>query len=332
MATTVAVDAMGGDQAPSVVTEGAAQAVHQAESDVRVVLFGPEDEVHDALRVHADDAAPIAVRHAPEVIGMSEAPAAAVKRKQDSSIHHGLGAVREGQADAFVSAGNTGAVMAAALFVLDRIAGVERPAIVGYCPTIEGRSILVDVGSSVDCRPEQLVQFARMGAIYAHRIKQVDTPSAALLNIGEEPSKGNEQVKAAYELLEDAEGVNFQGNVEGRELLQHAADVIVCDGFVGNILLKFGESVATGLMEMVKREMKAQQLGPQEQQAVKGVMEGVMEPFDYEERGGLPMLGVNGNVIIGHGSSPARAVRHMILEAAEVARQDVARSIAGAFE
>ena len=333
MPTRVAVDAMGGDKAPSVVVKGAVRAVKRDDCDVHVLLVGPEETLREAVAQEGDlDRLPLRVVDAPEVIGMSESPAAAVKSKKRSSIHVGLTAHKEGKADAFASAGNTGAVMAAALFILGRLPNIARPSIVGFCPTMEGHCIFLDVGSSVDCKPEHLDQFALMGSIYAKRILKRENPVVGLLNIGEEPGKGNELVKEAYELLDDNDRINFRGNVEGRDLMQHAADVVVCDGFVGNVVLKFGESLATTLTDMVKREMEEQELSAAEQKLVLSVLRNVQRPFDYQEHGGAPLLGVSGNVIIGHGSSSARAVERMILKAGEVAEKDMAGSIEAAFQ
>lgn len=329
MAIRVAVDAMGGDRAPGVVVEGALRAVQAASEDLHVLLFGPAARIREELNAKGGcEDESIRVVDAPEVIGMGEAPAAAVKTKPRSSIHLGLGAHKQGQADAFVSAGNTGAVMAASLFVLGRLPNVARPSVIGFYPTTESFCILLDVGTNVDCKPEHLVQFARMGAIYAQAVLKREDPVVALMNIGEEPGKGNEQVKAAFELLQKAPGIRFRGNIEGRDLLHHAADVVVCDGFVGNIMLKLGESLATAFPHMVAAEMARQQLSPEDQQLVARVLGGVQKRFNYEEYGGAPLLGVSGNVLIGHGGSTARAVERMIHTAGEVARQNIAGAIA----
>ena len=328
----IAVDAMGGDDAPSVVVEGAVRAVQHAPDEVQVLLFGPEERLNNELAAR-DEASglPIQIVNAPEVIGMGEAPAAAVKSKQRSSIHLGLGAVKQGQADAFVSAGNTGAIMGAALFILGRVPGVERPTIIGFFPTVKGSCLVTDIGSNVDCKPEHLVQFAQMSAIYARHVFENDDPTVALLNIGEEPGKGNEQVKEAYELLEQADGIHFRGNIEGGDIFAHAADIVISDGFVGNVLLKFGESVTTVLPRLARREMKRQELAPDEQQLVGRVLEGVKKWFDAEEHGGAPLLGVNGHVLIGHGRSSARAVQQMILSAADTASKDVVTPMTSTF-
>lgn len=322
---------MGGDEAPSVVLEGSLRAVRQAGDRVELLLFGPEAILHDGLAGYEADGLPIQIVDAPEVIGMGESPVAAVKTKQQSSIHLGLGAHKQGHADAFVSAGNTGAVMAAALFILGRLSGVARPTLMGYFPTTQGMCYVVDVGSNVDCKPEQLVQFAQMGSIYARCVMNVEKPVVGLLNIGEEPGKGNEQVKETFDLLQQVEDLHFRGNIEGRDVLHHAADVVVCDGFVGNALLKFGESVPTAFTQMVRDEMQAQQLGPEQQQTVGRVLGGVRERFNPDGYGGAPLLGINGNVRIGHGSATPRAIEQMILAAATSVEQELKRHLAEAF-
>lgn len=332
MAIRVAVDAMGGDDAPSVVVEGAVRAVRQAGDRVELLLFGPEEQLRETLAQHDAEGLPLRVVDAPDVIGMAESPVAAVKTKQRSSIHLGLGAVKQGQADAFVSAGNTGAVMAASLFVLGRVPGVSRPSILGVFPTTEGVCLVLDVGSNVDCKPEHLVQFAYMGSVYARRILQIEQPRVGLLNIGEEPGKGNELVKETFGLLQEASGLHFAGNIEGRDVMHHAADVVVCDGFVGNVMLKFGESMATAVMHMVGQEIRQQGLTDEQQQTVVQVLGGVRKRFNPEEHGGAPLLGVAGNVLIGHGSSSARAIERMIGMGAQIAEQNLAAAIAAALE
>lgn len=331
MPVRIAVDAMGGDSAPAVVVEGAVLAARESPDRIQVLLVGQEDLVRKELERHDVSSLGIEVIHAPEIIGMGESPASAVKSKQQSSIHIGLGAHKKGLADAFASAGNTGAVMAAGLFILGRLPGVARPAVIGFFPTTQSYSIVLDIGTNVDCKPEHLVQFARMGSIYARHVSRRDNPTVGLVNVGEEPGKGNEQVKAAYELLKAQTELNFIGNIEGRDVLHHAADVVVCDGFVGNVMLKLGESVATALVQMVGREMSSLGLNHEQKGIVGKVLGGVKKRFDYEEYGGATLLGVDGNVLIGHGGSSPRAIKRMIETAAEVAEQGVRESIATAF-
>lgn len=333
MAIRVAVDAMGGDKAPSVVVEGAIRALEASGGDLEVLLVGQEDALQTeiAQRKGATDLLPLHIVHAPDVIAMDEAPAAAVKSKRGSSIHVGLGAVREGRAHGFVSAGNTGAIMAASLFILGSLQGVARPSVVSFFPTTKGHCIILDVGTNVDCRPEHLLQFARMGSIYASTVMQLENPRVALVNLGEEARKGNEQVKAAYKLLQASPGINFCGNIEGRDILHHMADVVVCDGFVGNILLKFGESVASAFPQMIAEEMEQQAFSDPDKKMVRNVLSAVRLRFSYEEYGGAPLLGVNGNVMIGHGGSTVRAIERIILMAADVARHGALEAMNKAF-
>lgn len=316
MAIRIAVDAMGGDDAPAVVLDGAVSAARDASDQLEILLFGPAEPLRAGLAERDAGSLPIRVVEAPEVVEMGEAPVAAVRAKPQSSIRLGLSAVQAGEADAFVSAGNTGAVMAASLFVLGRLPGVARPSLLGYFPTTKSLCVVLDVGSNVDCKPEHLVQFAQMGSVYARLILKVEDPVVGLLNIGEEPGKGNEQAKAAFDLLEQAPGINFFGNVEGRDVMHHGADVVICDGFVGNVMLKFGESVPGVLKQMIGTEIQRQRLDPEAQQRVGQVLGAVRQRFNPDEYGGAPLLGVAGNVRIGHGSSTPRAIERMIEMAA----------------
>mgnify|MGYP006278859233 CR=1 FL=1 len=332
MATRIAVDAMGGDEAPEAVVQAVIQAVQNTEEEPNVMLVGPEERIRGLLEAHPE--APmerIDLLDAPDVIGMGEAPAAAVKQKTSSSIHRGLAAHHDGKADAFVSAGNTGAIMGAAMFILGRIPGVERPSIAGFFPNLKGSSVVLDIGSNVDCKPEHLVQFARMGTIYARTVLNNDDPTVGLINIGEEPGKGNEQVKQAHELLQAEEDVHFIGNVEGGDLLLYAADILICDGFVGNVLLKFGERMTTVLSEMTEQEMDRQDLSPDERTLVTGVLDEVRKGFDPESQGGAPLLGVDGNVLIGHGRSSPDVIEQMIHTASDLASVNVVETMKTAF-
>ena len=324
---------MGGDDAPSAVVEGAIQAVRHADEDLQILFVGPEAQIQEVLDAHpAPPEGAFRVVDAPDVIGMGEAPAAAVKQKTNSSIHQGLAAHHDGKADAFVSAGNTGAIMGAAMFILGRIPGVERPSIAGFFPNLRGSSVVLDIGSNVDCKPNHLVQFARMGTIYARRALGNDDPTVGLLNIGEEPGKGDELAKRAYDLLQDTDDVHFTGNVEGGDLLLYAADIIICDGFVGNVLLKFGESMTTVLSEMTQQEMDRQALDAEEQALVTGVLGEVRKHFDPESLGGAPLLGVDGNVLIGHGSSSPDVIEQMVHTASAVAGTEMVPALKSAFQ
>lgn len=327
MAVRVAVDAMGGDHAPDVVIRGALGAVSQAEGELQVLLYGPEDRLRVALETHEPEPN-ISVVHALEVIGMGEVPVAAVRAKPRSSIHLGLRGHKDGAADAFLSAGNTGAVVAASLFLLDRLQGARRPSIPSFFPTTEGVCILLDVGSNMDSRPEHLVQYAQMGSAYARIMSEIDRPRVALLNVGEEPAKGNELVRKAHEMLAVASDLNFVGNVEGRDILHHKADVVVCDGFVGNVVLKLGESIGTALPEMTHQELDSIEADPAVRRAFDQVFSRLhrrFNPADYG--GGAPLLGVNGEVFILHGRSSAEAIERCILLAARAARLNLNAAI-----
>lgn len=330
----VALDAMGGDHAPSVVVEGAVRALREAGGALHVLLVGPERAVRDTLAAHDTAGLALDVVDAPEVIAMDESPSSVLKGKPGSSIHRGLGLVREGHADAFASAGNTGAVMAASLFLLGRVPGVQRPALPGYIPTLSGTCLVLDVGANLEVRPEHLVQFAQMGRIYARLRFGMDDPAVGLVNVGEEPGKGTDVLKAAHTRLAElaeAGAFRFAGNIEGRDILTHGADVVVCDGFVGNVVLKLAESVAGVLPALVRGEIARQALGEDEAGLIVRVLRGMLEPFNYENFGGVPLLGVQGTSVIGHGGSSARAIEQMVLRAAECARDDVPGRIAEAL-
>lgn len=338
MPIRVAVDAMGGDHAPDVVVDGVLQALSKPDEELEIVLVGPEATLREALSSRGVDGLDtlhnkLHILDAPEVIGMAESPASAVRTKTRSSIHVGLEAHKTGKADAFISAGNTGAVMTASLFTLGRLPKVARPTLIGFIPTTKGNhSISVDMGSNVDCKPEHLVQFAQMGAVFAERLWNRKAPSVALMNIGEEPGKGNEQTKAAYKLLEANDKINFVGNIEGRDLLFYASDVIVFDGFVGNIVLKFGEScMTTVLRQLVGEEMERLGFSDEQKSLVKTLLGSISKRFNYEEYGGAPLLGVDGNVLIGHGSSSARAITQLIRTASRVVDLNIPEAITEAL-
>lgn len=320
----VAVDAMGGDHAPEVVIEGALRAVELP--GIQVILVGPEEII--SAHLPESPVKNLSVVHAPDVIGMGESPTAVAKGKPQSSIHIGIGMQRTGAADAFISAGNTGAVMAIGLFVLGRLPGVSRPALPGIFPTVSGPCVLLDVGANMDCKPEHLLQFGLMGRVFADKILGYTSPRVGLLNVGEEPGKGNEAAKAAYNLMENTTGLNFVGNIEGRDLMQHAAEVVVCDGFVGNIMLKFAESIKTVIPTLIKSEITGSDANADE---LAPILEGVMRKFSYEEFGGMPLLGLNGCAMIGHGGSSSKAISKMIEVAADMVLSDVRGVLADAL-
>jgi glycerol-3-phosphate acyltransferase PlsX len=306
----IALDAMGSDRAPAVEVEGAVGALLDRSDDVRVVLVGDRERIEAELARFPD--APrdrLEIVHASEVIEMGEAPATAVRRKRDSSIVVGVNLLKAGEVDAFISAGSTGAVMAASLVFLRTIAGVDRPPVGARIPTATGRCLALDVGANVDTKPHQLVQFAELGSVYAQDILGIDNPRVGLLNIGTEPEKGNEVVIEAHQLLLKATDLNFIGNVEGRDIVSGQCDVLVADGFVGNVLLKFYESVAGLITSMLKREFA--------EMGVEMDLDRVFRRLDYTGIGGAPLLGVNGVVIICHGGSPPHAITNAIGVAAQ---------------
>jgi phosphate acyltransferase len=303
----IAIDAMGTDRHPTVEVEGAVAALRQLPEDHRVVLVGDRERIlSDLHRIGAEESERLAIINATQRIDPGEAPAAAVRRKPDSSIVVGLNLEKEGEVDAFVSAGNTGAVMAASLFILRPLPGVDRPAVATMLPTAAGPMVMLDAGANVDCRPSHLVQFARLGAIYAQDVLGRETPRVGLLNIGEEPEKGNELAVETYRRLQGTD-LNFIGNVEGRQIIEGVCDVLVTDGFAGNILLKFYESVAGFVFGLLRQELTGD--GSEE------TFGRVSRMLDYAEYGGAPLLGVNGISIICHGGSPPRAITNAILSA-----------------
>ena len=305
MPTRVAVDAMGGDHAPAAVIAGGLRAVERANGHLHILLCGPREKLEPAFAEHAPKGhACITLVDAPQVIGMGESPVAAVRAKPYSSIHRGLAMHRNGEVDAFLSAGNTGALTAASLFILGRLPHVVRPSIPTLFPTIQGRCLVLDVGSNMDSRPEHLLQFAQMGTAFARHALDLESPRVGLLSVGEEPAKGNELVRASYKLLADCANINFSGNIEGRDILHHAVDVVVCDGFVGNVILKLAESVMTALPIMISQEVTSQNISEQVEHSFMGIAHGLKKRFDPDTYGGCaPLLGVNGTVQVLHGSS-----------------------------
>ncbi|MCR4420785.1 MAG: phosphate acyltransferase PlsX [Clostridia bacterium] len=305
----IAVDAMGGDYAPGEVVRGALSAARNGSAEV--ILVGHREAIEEEMRKWKDHARNITIVHAPEVITMDDPPATALRRKKGSSIWVATELVKTGQAQALVSAGSTGAQMAAALLTLGRIEGILRPAIATVFPTVAGGKLLLDVGANVDCRPQHLLQFAQMGAVYAERILGLSRPRVGLLNIGTERNKGNELTLAAYDLLAGS-GLNFMGNVEPRDIPMGVADVVVCDGFVGNSLLKFGEGMAAALMTMLRQELAHRPLARAGAALVFPALHSLWKKLDYAEYGGAPLLGVRGVSVVCHGSSRARAIENAI--------------------
>ncbi|MGQ9512549.1 phosphate acyltransferase PlsX [Thermodesulfitimonas sp.] len=318
----VAVDAMGGDYAPAEVVAGAVEAA--AAYGIEVLLVGDKLRLEPLLGPKGVNR--VQLVPATDVIAMDEHPVQAVRRKKDSSIVRAVQLVKEGQADAMVSAGNTGAVMAAALFGLGRIEGVDRPALMTLMPNPQGYTVLLDVGANVDVKAQHLVQFAIMGTAYATTVLKIKTPRVGILSIGEEETKGNELTLSALPLLKQ-ERLNFIGNVEGRDVFNGRADVVVCDGFVGNVLLKAGEGLAQALEVMVRREVAHNLPAKVALGMVLFLLRGLRRRLDYAEYGGAPLLGVNGVVVVAHGSSQARAIKNAIRVAVEAVRSGLVQTI-----
>ena len=318
MPTVIAVDAMGSDKAPKPEIEGAILAARHF--NVRVLLVGREEQLRTELAHHPTAAnLPIEVVNATEVIGMDEKAAIAVRSKRDSSMRVGLRLVREGHAAGFVSAGNTGAAMATAKMVLGTLPGVDRPALAAVFPSAKGTAtVLVDVGANVDCKPHNLEQFAVMGEIYSRSIFHLPRPRVGLLSVGEEESKGNDLTKDAYPLLKRLP-INFVGNVEGRDLYNGNADVIVCDGFIGNVALKVSEGLVEAVRSLLKESLKSTISSQVGFLLSKKAFADFKKRLDYAEYGGAPLLGLKGVCIVGHGSSNATAIKNAIRVAAQFA-------------
>ncbi|MBC8044825.1 MAG: phosphate acyltransferase PlsX [Rhizobacter sp.] len=334
----IAVDAMGGDFAPENVIAGVALALQHSGGRFEMVLTGIADKVQPLLESHGL-AGKVELIDTPDVIEMHESASVAVKTKQNSSMVRGLTLCKEGKADGFVSMGNTGAQMAASLLVLGRIDGVSRPTIGSYFPNLAGMMMIFDVGANVDVKPEHLAQFAEMGSIYQHFVFKIDKPTVGLLNIGEEESKGTDTAKQTYKLLTEAHRagrINFTGNIEGRDILKGKVSIVLCDGFTGNIILKFGESVPQFLADVFKpammKEIQAGKLSQEAAGTFSKLLKETLRNFDDEEYGGVPLLGVNGISIIGHGKSSAKAIMNAIFRAEEMAQHRINERIAEALK
>jgi len=301
----IAVDAFGGDNAPAAVVEGSAAALERF-SDIEIILCGDKEKVEAELNKHSFDKNRISILHAPEVIGCDEAPVMAVRRKKESSLVKAMELVRDGSADCIVSAGSTGAVLAGGTFIIKRIPGVKRPALGVAIPSATGCVLIMDCGANVDCKPSYLQQFAIMASAYMKDVMGVENPCIGLLNNGAEAEKGNELTKAAYKLLETSP-INFAGNCEAREILSGDFDAVVCDGFDGNIVLKYTEGLASTLVDMLKKELMADTKSKIGALLAKPAFRRFKKIMDYTEYGGAPLMGIDGGVIKAHGSSNAKA-------------------------
>lgn len=319
------LDAMGGDNAPQAPCEGAVLALRE-DKDLSIVLAGVPDAIEPFLKDAGDVRERISVLNAPEVISNSESAAMAVRQKRDSAVVRGMLMVREKEANGFVSAGSTGAVLVGGMLRLGRVPGIERPALAPLMPGAKGQFLLIDCGANVDSKPEYLAQFGLMGDAFMRQVMKLEKPRVGLANIGAEEEKGNQLYIAAHQLLKK-EDINFIGNVEAREIPSNLADVIVCDGFDGNIILKYTEGVAATLMSLIKRELMADTRSKLGALLAKPAFARVRKQMDYTEVGGAPLLGVQGAVVKAHGSSNAKAIRGAIRQAALMARSGVAAAI-----
>ncbi|MBE0466116.1 MAG: phosphate acyltransferase PlsX [Candidatus Desulforudis sp.] len=317
----VAVDAMGGDFAPLEIVKGAEAAAQELKLDV--ILVGDEEKISAALGSSRN----LSIVHAPDIIKMEESPVLAVRRKPQASVVKAVQLVRDGTADAAVSAGNTGATFAASFMHLGRTAGIDRPALLSLIPNARSQTVLVDVGANVDCKPAHLLHFGIMGAMYAQKVLGVTQPRVGLLSIGEEPSKGNELTLAAYRLFEGAP-FRFTGNVEGRDLFSGHVDVIVCDGFTGNIVLKTGEGLVHTMENAIKQEISNNWMSRVFLGMAVTVLKNIRRRFDYTEYGGVPLLGVNGVVVVSHGSSQAKSIKNAIRVAGDAVKNNLVGAIA----
>ena len=318
----IAIDAMGGDNAPFSIVAGTVMAYRVLQPEIDLTLVGDGERIMQELKsLHAENL-PIKVVEAQETIDMSDSPIEAIKQKRQSSINIGLQLQKDGKTDAFISAGNTGAVMASSLLTLGRLKGVSRPAIATLIPTEEGVALLLDVGANSDCKAQHLYQFGIMGAIYSKYILKVRNPKVGLLSIGEERTKGNELTIASHKLL-DSSGLNFCGNVEGRDILRGTADVVVCDGFVGNIILKFAESTGGFFSKLLKKKIRGNLFATIGAVLMSAAFRSFRQSLDSAEYGGAPLLGINGVCIICHGNSSPRAIKNAVLLAVDVVRKQV---------
>lgn len=320
----IAVDAVGGDFFPGNPVRGAVEAIRE-HGDISVLLVGPEKIIREELQSLDYDRSRLDILHAPDIIGMEESPVSAIKSKKNSSVTVGISAHKSGECDAFVSAGNTGALLAASMFLLGKLEGVMRPTIAVTYPTIKGVSLLVDAGANLELRPEMYLQFAKMSEIFARDIMLIENPKIGLLNVGEEEEKGTELLKEVHKLLGALP--NFFGNIEGKDILYGKTDIYLCDGFSGNIILKFGESFPEVLQYLLKKTMEEKKMSAESQKMVFEVIQHTLNSFNYEHVGGIPFLGVNGMSLVGHGGSSVTAIKNMIFNASQCVKNEVNNKI-----
>lgn len=322
----IAVDAMGGDNAPFEIVKGAVEAVNERK-DITVCLTGQETVIKKELEKYTYNKEQIEIVNASEVIETGEPPVNAIRKKKDSSIVVGMNLVKNGQADGFVSAGSSGAVLVGGQVIVGRIKGVERPPLAPLIPTEKGVSLLIDCGANVDARPSHLVQFAQMGSIYMEHVLGIKNPRVAIVNIGAEEEKGNALVKETFPLLKECPGINFIGSIEAREIPRGGADVIVCEAFVGNVILKLYEGVGATLISMVKKGLMSSFRSKLGALLIKPALKSTLKSFDATEYGGAPLLGLKGLVVKTHGSSKANEVKNSIIQCISFKEQGISDKI-----
>lgn len=322
----VAVDAMGGDNAPAEVVKGAVLAVNEDER-IHVILVGKKDVIHEELKHYTYAEERVSIVPAEEVITNEEAPVMAIRRKKDSSVVKAMTLVKNNEADAFVSAGSTGAVLVGAQLIVGRLPGVERPPLAPLIPTANGVSLLVDCGANVDARPSHLVQFAKMGSVYMKHVMGIPNPRVAIVNIGAEEEKGNALVKETFPLLKNCNEINFIGSIEARDIPAGAADVIVCEAFVGNVILKLYEGLASTLLSKVKQGMMSTLRSKIGALLVKPALKKTLKTMDTTDYGGAPMLGLKGLVVKTHGSSKSGEIKNSILQCISFQEQNISEKI-----
>ncbi len=320
--TKVALDAMGGDNAPGEIVKGAVDAIHKRK-DIKVFLVGQEEVIQRELAQYTYETDQIEVVNATEVIETAEPPVMAIRRKKDSSIVVAMNMVKKGEADAFVSAGNSGAVLVGGQLIVGRIKGIERPPLAPLIPTAKGVSLLIDCGANVDARSSHLVQFAKLGSIYMEHVMGIQNPKVAIVNIGAEEEKGNTLVKETFPLLKECKDINFIGSIEARDIPHGMADVIVCEAFVGNVILKLFEGVGSVMMQKVKQGMMTTLRSKIGALLVKPALKETLKSFDASEHGGAPLLGLNGLVVKTHGSSKAKEVSNSIIQCVTFKEQKI---------
>lgn len=325
-AITIALDAMGGDNAPGEIIKGAVLAVRD-KKDIKVVLVGKEDVITKELSEYDYDKERIEIVNAEDIITNNEAPVMAIRRKKDSSIVVALNLVKNGQADAFVSAGSTGAVLAGGQLIVGRVSGVERPPLAPLIPTMKGVSLLIDCGANVDARPSHLVQFAKMGSIYMENVIGIKNPRVAIVNIGAEEEKGNMLVKETFPLLKNCNDINFIGSIEAREIPNGGADVIVSEAFVGNVILKLYEGLGAALVTKIKSGLMSTTKSKIGALLCKSALKETMKDFDASKYGGAPLLGLKGLVVKTHGNAKSNEVRNSILQCVTFTEQNINEKI-----